>query len=274
MAGRRPSTNTGAGNPEMAMMAQAMAEMADVVAQQTTAKNQRDLQKQQREERNTEAKGLVDFRCHDPPKFRGDVDPEKADLWLQEIEKIFEVLHTPAEVKVSYATYLLLGDAEYWWRSTRLMMEANNQEITWETFREKFLDKYFPISARTKLGDDFLKVRQGNMTIGEYAAKFESLSRYFRFFRQTVDEGYMCHRFMEGLRYEIQDSVLPLGIQQFQPLVEKCREVEAMKNRRLNRGGGNSGGPIRHNNQNQGRGRQNQKPYSRPQGETKASIDP
>lgn len=99
------------------------------------------------------------------------------------------------------------------------MMEAAQQEIIWEAFREKFLDKYFPLSAR--IGDDFLKLRQGNMTIREYAAKFESLSRYFKFFHQTVDEGYMWHRFLEGLRYDIQASVLPLGIQQFQPSVEK-----------------------------------------------------
>lgn len=169
-----------------------------------------------------------------------------ADLWLQEIEKIFGVINCPAGTKVLYATYLLLGDAEYWWRSTKLMMGGAQEEVNWESFKKKFLDKYFPVSARTKLGDDFLKLRQGNMSVGEYAAKFETLSRHFRFFREEVDEVYMCHRFQEGLKYELQDSVVPLGITRFQPLVEKCREIEDMKNKRTNCVvGQNYGGPNR-----------------------------
>ena len=60
----------------------------------------------------------------------------------------------------------------------------------------------------------------------------------------------------------------PLGIRQFQPLVEKCREIETMKNRRGNRPA--SGGPVRTGEQvqgNAGKGKQNQKkPYQRPSG--------
>ncbi|XP_058784341.1 uncharacterized protein LOC131659123 [Vicia villosa] len=247
MPPRRDNTN----NHQVDQMAQAMANMAAAVTAQTAAKNLRDLEKRDREIRAAESRGLTEFRRHDPPKFQGDVTPEKADLWLQEIEKIFEVINCPPGARVLYATYLLLGDAEYWWRSTRLMMEGAHEEVNWEAFKTKFLDKYFPISARTKLGDDFLKLRQGGMTVGEYAAKFETLSRYFRFFREGEDEAYMCHRFQEGLKYELQDSVVPLGIQRFQPLVEKCREVEEMKNKGTNRGAvQNSGGPNRQNFQN------------------------
>lgn len=99
------------------------------------------------------------------------------------------------------------------------------------------------------------------MTVGEYAAKFKSLYRHFR---EEVDEQSMCHRFQDGLKYEIQDSVLPVGIQRFQALVEKYREVEHMSNKRANRGRNfNSGGPSRSNNQNN-KGKQLAKPYNRP----------
>jgi hypothetical protein len=167
---------------------QVMTVVAATLAEQSTAKNERDIRKQQREERNAEAKGLVDFRRHDPPHFLGEMEPEKADLWLRKMEKIFNVLGCTDEAKVSYASYLLLGDAEYWWKGTRLMIEANNQEITWELFRTKFLDKYFPISARTNKEQEFLLLKQGGMTIGEYAAKFESLAKYFRFFQDQIDK--------------------------------------------------------------------------------------
>ncbi|XP_012575315.1 uncharacterized protein [Cicer arietinum] len=101
--------------------------------------------------------------------------------------------------------------------------------------------------------------------MGEYAAKFESLSRHFRFFREEVNEQFMCPCFQNGLKYETQDSVLPLEIQHFQVLVEKYREIEDMKNNRANRGGSfSSGGPSRVNHPNN-KGKQIVKPYNRPQ---------
>jgi len=240
-----------------------MNNMAASVAAQTAAKTQRDLEKRGREIRAAESRGLKDFRRYNPPKFEGTENSEKANQWIQEVEKIFEMINCQAGVRVNYATYMLLGDAEYWWRSTRSLMRSAHEEVNWESFKGKFFDKYFPMSTRTRLGDDFLKLHQGNMTVGEYAAKFESLSRHFRFFREEIDEPFLCHRFQDGLKYEIQDFVLPLGIQRFQVLVEKCREVEDMKNKRASRGGNfNSGGPSRAKYQN--KGKQVAKSYNRP----------
>lgn len=73
------------------------------------------------------------------------------------------------------------------------------------------------------------------MTVSEYAYKFDSLSKYFRYFRDHVDEHYKCGRFEQGLIYEIKETVEPLEIRQFQVLVEKCNKVERMKQERSNR---------------------------------------
>ncbi|XP_057432388.1 uncharacterized protein LOC130725153 [Lotus japonicus] len=117
-------------------------------------------------------------------------------------------------------------------------MEANNEEINWNSFRTAFLEKYFPTSARDEREAQFLTLRQGNMSVPEFAAKLESLAKYFQFFHDHVDERYMCKRFVNGLRLDIEDSVRPLGIM------------------------------LRSGSQNyQGKGRfQNKKPYQRPAG--------
>ncbi|XP_004516426.1 uncharacterized protein [Cicer arietinum] len=214
-------------------MVEAINHMVASVVAHTIAKTLQDLEKSEREICAAESSRLEDFRRYNPPKFKGDEIPEKADQWIQEVEKIFEMINFQAMVKVNYVTYLLLGDAEYWWRSTRLLMGSAHKEE--------------------------------NMTVGEYAAKFESLSRHFRFFREEVDEQFMCHRFQKGLKFEIQDSVLPLGIQRFQVLVEKCREVEDMKNKRANRGGNFSSGGLSRVNHPDNKGKQVVKPYNRPQ---------
>ncbi|XP_057443847.1 uncharacterized protein LOC130736001 [Lotus japonicus] len=247
--------------PTNAQLAQVMAQLAQVVTQQanmTAAQAQRDVEEHARRAQTAErdqAQDLIrmrtDFNRHGPPKFAGEVEHEKADLWIQEMEKIFEAPHTPEGEKVNLATFMLKGDAEYWWRSARQLMTANQVVITWDSFKTAFMNKYFPETAREEMENKFLGLRQGAMTVGEYAAKLETLSKNFRFFQAQVDEPYLCNRFMRGLRNEIEKSMRPLGIIVFQRQVEKAREVEAMENRQ--RGQSESGGPIRSGQKQAGR---------------------
>ncbi|XP_073221460.1 uncharacterized protein [Cicer arietinum] len=144
---------------------------------------------------------------------------------------MFEILHCPDNAKVEYATYLMIGEAEYW-------------------------------CARAEKETQFLNLNQGNLTIAEYAAKFESLAKHFRYFLNPIDEEYMGERFESGLRYDIKELVGPLEIRQYQLLVEKCKKVEQMKQSCLNRGG--VGGPIRP--RNRGKQHQQHKSYARPLG--------
>ena len=269
-------------DPTNAQLAQALAQLTRVMTQQATAnaaqtaaqaqreaeENVRRAQRHERELAQGQVRMRTDFNRQDPPKFSGEVEPEKADMWIQETEKIFEVLQTPAAEKVGLATFQLKGDAEYWWRSARQLMTANQVVITWDTFKRAFLEKYFPETAREDMEEKFLRLKQGTMTVGEYAARLETLSKYFRFFQAQVDETYLCNRFLMGLRNEIEESVRPLGIRNFRQLVEKSREVEAMKNCRSSRQ--DSGGPIRSVQKQARKGDKSKnhqkKPYQRPSG--------
>ncbi|XP_058219243.1 uncharacterized protein LOC131329855 [Rhododendron vialii] len=50
--------------------------------------------------------------------------------------------------------------------------------MTFAEFETLFLDKYFPTSLRLAKEQEFLNLKQGTMTVTQYAAKFEELSRY------------------------------------------------------------------------------------------------
>ncbi|KAK2388388.1 cleavage and polyadenylation specificity factor subunit [Trifolium repens] len=270
MPPRRAPAAPRADDNEMYQMAHAMNTMAVAVTAQTHAKAQRDVEKREREIIAAGSRLLTSFNHQAPPKFSGEGGPDTADLWFQVIERIFGAIHCPEGEKVTLATYQLQGSSEYWWGNTRLIMGAAYEEINWENFKRRFLAKYFPETARERYGEEFLQLRQGGVNVEAYAKKFESLSRYFRFFRDGIDEAYMCRRFQDGLRYELQDAVVPLGIRQFQVLVEKCQEVEDMRNKRVNRQGSfsagepsNSSGQTQSSSQNQRR--QGNKPYNRPQ---------
>jgi len=49
-------------------------------------------------------------------------------------------------------------------------LEDEGKQITWEVFKQKFLEKYFPEDIRRRKEVEFLNLRQRIMSVGEYAA--------------------------------------------------------------------------------------------------------
>jgi len=45
-------------------------------------------------------------------------------------------------------------------------------------FKEAFLDRFFPRELREAKMEEFINLRQGNMSVKEYALKFIKLSKY------------------------------------------------------------------------------------------------
>ena len=68
----------------------------------------------------------------------------------------------PENRKVAYATFMLIGEAEVWWQGLQSMVAAREEELTWESFKELFLGKFFPPSARLE------KERIYRIAAGEY----------------------------------------------------------------------------------------------------------
>ncbi|KAF1896014.1 hypothetical protein Lal_00033454 [Lupinus albus] len=95
---------------------------------------------------------------------------------------------------------MLVKEAENWWEFTQRPMEAEEQAITWEAFKGKFLHKYFPADLKRKKEIKFLRLEQGNMIVGEYAAKYEELARYCPYYELEVDGRSKCAKFVSGLK--------------------------------------------------------------------------
>ncbi|MGI4673397.1 retrotransposon gag family protein [Klebsiella pneumoniae] len=76
-------------------------------------------------------------------------------------------------------------------------MEPNGV-VTWERFTELFLEKYFPRYMETQMELKFLELKQDNMTVAEYEAKFTELSRFVPEFVST--DAKKARRFQQGLK--------------------------------------------------------------------------
>ncbi|XP_027356734.1 uncharacterized protein LOC113866043 [Abrus precatorius] len=84
--------------------------------------------------------GLSAFTRHNPLKFEGGFNPKGAQRWVANVEKIFNAMGCHEEYKVVYATYLLCGEAEDWWRfvsrncrKKSIIFEANTRGKTVDT---------------------------------------------------------------------------------------------------------------------------------------------
>ncbi|XP_020209791.1 uncharacterized protein LOC109794762, partial [Cajanus cajan] len=78
--------------------------------------------------------------------------------------------------RLAYAVYMLVGEAEHWWRNTYKMLTTQGVTVDWECFRTVFMEKYYPESVRHAKEAEFLRLIQGGLTVSEYALKFEHLA--------------------------------------------------------------------------------------------------
>ena len=95
-----------------------------------------------------EYQGFAAFQRNHPPKFHGDFNPDGAKLWLSEMEKIFEAMGCQEQHKVTYAQFMLVGEADRWWRMAKTTVPVMYGFIPWDAFKVKFLDNYFPRDLR------------------------------------------------------------------------------------------------------------------------------
>jgi len=101
---------------------------------------------------------LEDFLKHHPVKFGGKTSPDAADQWLKNLERIFDAKMCPEESRLTFAVYMLTGEAEHWWVCMKSMMEERQEAVTWEVFRRKFLSEYFPDSVKYAKEVEFLQL--------------------------------------------------------------------------------------------------------------------
>ena len=78
--------------------------------------------------------------------------------------------------------------------------------------RVHFLEKYFREDLRSKKEIEFLELKRGNMTVVEYAAKFEELVKFCPHYNGAAAKGLKCIKFESELHHEIKQYI---GIRRF-----------------------------------------------------------
>ena len=98
--------------------------------------------------------------------------------------------------------------------------------MTWEEFKIMFLNKYFPSNLKDQKEIEFLTLQQGDMTVDEYVARFESLARFSNNLQNQPDEAWKSKRFEQGLRPEVIYLVITQRIREYQTFIQACQLAE------------------------------------------------
>ena len=101
---------------------------------------------------------LLLLRNH-PPTFKGRYDPDRAQTWLKEVERIFWFMQCSEVQMVRFGTHMLAKEADDWWVSTRPILENGGGVVAWAVFRREFLNKYFSEDVRGKKEIEFLELK-------------------------------------------------------------------------------------------------------------------
>ena len=206
-------------------------------------------------ERLTAPKAPIDMiRRHRAKEFHGSnmEESNKAEFWLEKLQRLIEEVRCPPDQRVTCAIYLLQGSAYDWWklvlRSPRLP-----DPISWEFFVQEFRVKYVSDMYRETNWKQFLNLKQRNLSVAKYEKEFSHLSKYAP--ESVLTKAFRCRQFKDGLNEPIKRYLAPITTFQqvnFYQLVQATMKVKKFESsnrkrfqkRKLSRRASSSSGKI------------------------------
>ena len=99
-------------------------------------------------------------------------------IFINEVSKVLLSMRLSTSEKVELATYQIKDVEQAWyvqWRDNRTL---SGGPVTWEVFKETFLDRFIPREMREEKGVEFINLFQGGKSVHEYSLEFIKLSKY------------------------------------------------------------------------------------------------
>ncbi|XP_027150344.1 uncharacterized protein LOC113750581 [Coffea eugenioides] len=207
-------------------VATAIQQMTNILARLVEQQGQT-LVNQPRDPEMGQDRALERFQKFSPPKLLGGSDPEVAEGWLETMINIFAALNYAEERQMQFANFQFEGPARAWWNVVRAKWEREGTAWTWLNFVREFNEKYLLPIVHEKREDDFIKFRQGTLSVSEYEIQFIKLSKFA--LKLIATEQRRVRRFVQGFNVEIQEVLAAAQINTFTEVLEKTQRVEIAK---------------------------------------------
>ncbi|KAK9147347.1 hypothetical protein Scep_006104 [Stephania cephalantha] len=148
-----------------------------------------------------------DFIKLKPVYFDGQRDFEKIEKWVMSQEKLHRVLRVEDRLRAEISSYTLQRDADVWWRTT---IAAEGEFESWDAFKTKFYQQYFPLAVMKRLRKEFKNLRRrADESVMSYRDRYDYLRQFAGdLVREAMDDVYY---FGDGLRPDIGFYVVSSG---------------------------------------------------------------
>ncbi|XP_070023103.1 uncharacterized protein [Nicotiana sylvestris] len=113
-----------------------------------------------------------------PSTFTGSKKDEDPQNFIDEVQKIFRVMHATDIEAAELATYQLTDVVNTWYEIWEESRGEYATPSTWKEFGDAFLDHFLPIEVLEAKALEFERLRQNDMSVNEYYLKFVSLAKY------------------------------------------------------------------------------------------------
>ena len=113
-----------------------------------------------------------------PPIFLGSKVGEDPQEFLDGVYKVLSAMGVISREKEELASYKIREVSQVWYTQWKDNSSVESGPIECKEFKEAFLGKYFPRERRQVKVDEFINLKQGNMSVEEYSLMFSMLSRY------------------------------------------------------------------------------------------------
>jgi hypothetical protein len=157
-------------------------------------------------------KGMREMSCM---TYRGEEDAEVAGHWLRKVERVINQMQVPEELRVDCVTQLLVEGAHSWWETIR--ERRSGEVLRWRDFREEFEERYYSWEHKREKEQEFLELKQGDLTVLEYERRFQDLAAFASTYLPT--ERHRLERFRDGLRRELRMILIAMQFQSVRELV-------------------------------------------------------
>ncbi|XP_075500032.1 uncharacterized protein LOC142538605 [Primulina tabacum] len=107
---------------------------------------------------------------------------------------------------VKCTIYMLMDDASLWWEGETHAVDLVT--LSWDRFKELFYEKYFPADVRGRLTREFMRLRQGDLSVADFIRKFDRGCHFVPMIGKNAAQ--KLRNFLDGLRPTLRRVVMLL----------------------------------------------------------------
>jgi hypothetical protein len=156
------------------------------------------------------------------PEFRGDIDGEKLDAWLDRLESYFSLYGFNDLQKITFVRVKMESHALVWWNA---YVQAHGMHgTTWDRFKELVRRQFYPVGYQDERWRMWLYLRQFNEhTVQEYTTDFKRRALLLGI---PLGDPETFRKYLAGLSEEVRNHLKMYTVDDIDDACEKGTTIE------------------------------------------------